>query len=288
MKWQLGRRSTNVEDRRGMGIGGPGIRLGCGGIILIGIIALITGQNPLELLTLLTGGGGGTQVNVPSQQAPARPGSQGYDQESDFVSAILADTEDTWSEVFSEMNRSYEPPTLVLFTEGVQSACGISSAAVGPFYCPLDSKVYLDLTFFRELDQRFGASGDFAQAYVIAHEVGHHVQNLMGISDKVRSLQERSSQEDVNALSVRLELQADCFAGVWGNHADQQRHVLESGDLEEALNAAAAVGDDRIQQSAGRAVSPESWTHGSAQQRASWFRRGFQSGDVNSCDTFKQ
>lgn len=284
MRWQLGRRSTNVEDRRGMGIGG--IKLGCGSVILIGIIALLTGQNPLELLTLLTGGGG-TQVSVPSQ-APTQPGQQGYDQEADFVSAVLADTEDTWSQVFTQMNRSYIPPTLVLFTDAVQSACGLSSAAVGPFYCPPDSKVYLDLTFFRELDQRFGASGDFAQAYVIAHEVGHHVQNLLEISDKVRQLQERSSPTDVNALSVGLELQADCFAGVWGHHADQQRNLLESGDVEEGLNAAAAVGDDRIQQSAGRAVAPESWTHGSSEMRATWFRRGFQSGDVNSCDTFKQ
>lgn len=282
MRWQQGRRSDNVEDRRGMSMGGGGLKIGGVGLLLILGIALLTGQNPLKLLSYLPQET--TQVGTP---VPSQPDTQGYDEEKDFVAVVLGDTEDTWGEIFAQSNRTYTPPKLVLFSQMVESACGTGSAAVGPFYCPLDSKVYVDLTFFQELSQRFGASGDFAQAYVIAHEVGHHVQNLLGLSDQVHQLQQQSSEEEANALSVRLELQADCLAGVWANHADQQRQMLESGDIEEAMNAAAAVGDDRIQESAGRAVSPESWTHGSSEMRTSWFRRGLQSGNINSCDTFQ-
>lgn len=282
MRWQQGRRSDNVEDRRGMASGG--FKIGGLGIILILAVSLLTGQNPLKLLSLVIQQQGTPQV---STQQPVPGGTQGYDEQKEFVSVVLADTEDTWTQVFSSMGKTYTDPKLILFSDQVQSACGLSSAAVGPFYCPLDSQVYIDLGFFQELDQRFGASGDFAQAYVVAHEVGHHVQNLLGISDKVRQMEERGTEEQANALSVRLELQADCLAGVWGFHADKQRQMLESGDLNEALGAAAAVGDDRIQKSAGRAVSPESWTHGSSEMRARWFTQGFKSGDINSCDTFR-
>ena len=284
MRWQSERRSDNVEDRRGSFAGG-GFKIGGVGLILIVVFSLLTGQNPLRLLGLLMQSSGSTQVTPQPQPGPTD--TQGADKEKDFVSAVLADTEDTWTQIFSQMGKTYVDPKLVLFSDRVQSACGLSSAAVGPFYCPLDSKVYIDLTFYHELDQRFGASGDFAQAYVIAHEVGHHVQNLLGISDQVQQMQQRGSEEQANGLSVRLELQADCFAGVWGFHADTQRHVLESGDLQEALNAAAAVGDDRLQQSAGGAVSPESWTHGSSEMRERWFNRGFQSGKLDACDTFR-
>lgn len=282
MRWQQGRRSDNVEDRRGSGFAGGGLKIGGVGLLLILGIALLTGQNPLELLSRLPQETSQVDTPAPSQNDP-----QAYDESKDFVARILGDTEDTWIEVFAKSNRVYTPPKLVLFTQMVESACGTSSAAVGPFYCPLDSKVYIDLTFFNDLSERFGASGDFAKAYVISHEVGHHVQNLLGLSDQVRQLQQQSSEEQANALSVRLELQADCLAGVWANHADRERQLLESGDIEEGMNAAAAVGDDRIQESAGRAVSPESWTHGSAEMRVSWFRRGLQSGDINSCDTFQ-
>lgn len=282
MRWQQGRRSDNVEDRRGMASGG--FKIGGLGIVLILAISLLTGQNPLKLLSLVMQQQGTPQV---STQQPVPGGTQGYDEQKEFVSVVLADTEDTWTQVFSSMGKTYTDPKLILFSDQVQSACGFTSAAVGPFYCPLDSQVYIDLGFFQELDQRFGASGDFAQAYVIAHEVGHHVQNLLGISDQVHQMEQRGSEEQANALSVRLELQADCLAGVWGFHADKQRQMLESGDLNEALGAAAAVGDDRIQKSAGRAVSPESWTHGSSEMRARWFTQGFKSGDINSCDTFR-
>lgn len=282
MRWQQGRRSDNVEDRRGSGYVGGGLKIGGVGLLLILGIALLTGQNPLELLSRMPQET--SQVDTP---APTQNDPQAYDESKDFVARILGDTEDTWTEVFAKSNRVYTPPKLVLFTQMVESACGTSSAAVGPFYCPLDSQVYIDLTFFNDLSDRFGASGDFAQAYVISHEVGHHVQNLLGLSDQVRELQQQSSEEQANSLSVRLELQADCLAGVWANHADRERQLLESGDIEEGMNAAAAVGDDRIQESAGRAVSPESWTHGSAEMRVSWFRRGLQSGDINSCDTFQ-
>jgi uncharacterized protein len=286
VRWQLGRRSTNVEDQRGAGFGGRGIKLGGCSLVLIILVALITKQNPLTLLGQILEQQPSTQVQQPTN--PSNPQApQQNDEQKDFVSSVLGETEDIWGQVFSSMNRNYAPPRLVLFEQGVQSACGMSSAAVGPFYCPMDSKVYIDLGFFNELDQRFGAPGDFARAYVIAHEVGHHVQNLLGISDQVHNLQERSSQEQANALSVRLELQADCYAGVWGYYEDQKRKLLEPGDMEEGLNAAAAVGDDMIQRQSGRAVSPESWTHGSAEMRQKWFTKGFQSGRIDDCNTFE-
>jgi predicted metalloprotease len=264
---------------------GGGFKLGGCGILLLIVIAIITKQNPLQLL-------GSILSQQPSQsvpqQGPANPqGEQAYDEEKDFVQRVLGDLEDTWAQEFAEMNRSYQPATLVLFEQATQTSCGVGNAAVGPFYCPLDSKVYIDLVFFRQLHQQFGAPGDFARAYVIAHEVGHHVQNLLGISGKVHEMQQSVSQEEGNSLSVRLELQADCFAGIWGNSADQGRQMLEAGDMEEGLAAAAAVGDDRIQREAGRAVSPESWTHGSSEMRQRWFTQGFKSGQVNDCNTFE-
>jgi len=226
------------------------------------------------------------------QPAPANagaPGAPAQDQMSQFVSVVLADTEDTWSAIFKQkFGRDYEDPKLVLFTGAVQSACGIAQSAMGPFYCPNDQAVYIDLAFYRELKDRFGAPGDFAQAYVIAHEVGHHVQNLIGTADKVRAAQERSDKAGGNALSVGLELQADCYAGVWGYHAQRARNILEPGDIDEALNAASAIGDDKLQKATRGYVVPESFTHGSSAQRQQWFRRGFESGNLDACDTFSQ
>lgn len=276
MRWRQTRRSTNIEDRRGMRVGTP-MKLGGAGLILAIVIALLGGDPGAVLDTI----GGGTPV----EEAPPG-GVQPADEGADFVAHILGDTEDTWSQLFSDMGRTYSAPVLVLFTDAVQSACGINSAAVGPFYCPADQKVYIDLGFYRELRERFDASGDFAQAYVIAHEVGHHVQNLLGIAERVHSMRLRASETEANALSVRLELQADCLAGIWGYNARSARNLLQQGDVEEGLNAAAAIGDDRMQRSAGRAVSPESWTHGSSAQRVRWFRRGLESGRLDSCETF--
>jgi uncharacterized protein len=281
MRWQLGRRSTNVEDRRGMGMG-SGAAMGGGMLLLITVAATFLGVDPSVLLQVIEG----TRVAVDGgDDAPGGPPPAG-DEQADFVSAVLGDTEDTWEQLFGSANRRYEPPRLVLFSNAVNSGCGFGSAAVGPFYCPMDRKVYIDLSFFRDLDQRFGAPGDFARAYVIAHEVGHHVQNLLGVSDRVQQGQVRAREAQRNELSVRLELQADCFAGVWGHHAGRQRDLLESGDVEEGLNAAAAIGDDRLQRQAGGTVQPESWTHGSSRQRAQWLRRGLETGDVQQCDTF--
>ena len=275
MRWRSGRRSTNVEDRRGRRIGG-GVKLGGGATLLIIVLALFLGQDPLQLLE--TAG----EFSVPpvDQTAPVS------DEQADFISVVLADTEDTWTQLFQQHGQMYRPPTLVLFSDMVQSACGFNSAAVGPFYCPPDQKVYIDLSFFRDL-ARLGGEGDFARAYVLAHEVGHHVQNLLGVSDRVRQLQSQVSEAQANALSVRMELQADCFAGVWAHHADRQRQILEEGDIEEALSAAAAIGDDRLLKMSGRAVSPESFTHGTSEQRARWLRAGMTSGDLQVCDTFK-
>jgi predicted metalloprotease len=260
----------------------PGGRGGvsCLGLLIVVAIAYLTGANPQQLLGLL---GLVEQMTPPpsAQQAPAGP-LPADDPQAEFVSQVLAATEDVWNEL---LDGQYREPTLVLFDGRVASACGLTSAAVGPFYCPGDQKVYIDLSFFRELSQRFGAPGDFAQAYVLAHEVGHHVQNLLGVSDEVTGLQRRArSQEEANELSVRLELQADCFAGVWGYH---NREYLEPGDVEEGLRAAAAIGDDRIQQQAQGYVAPESWTHGSSEMRVRWLRRGLQSGDPRVCDTFE-
>jgi hypothetical protein len=230
---------------------------------------------------MLEGGGGG----APTEYAPGGTGTPD-DEAGQFVASVLGDTEDSWSAVFSANGSNYQAPTLVLFEDAVQSACGFNSAAVGPFYCPADMKVYIDLGFYRDLRERFGAPGDFAQAYVIAHEVGHHVQNLLGISEQVQLMLARVNEAEANALSVRLELQADCLAGIWGYHADTQRDLLESGDVEEALRAAAAIGDDRLQRQAGGRISPESFTHGTSEQRMRWFETGLRTGSVEGCDTF--
>jgi len=281
MRWQDERQSDNVEDVRGSSFTGGGLRIGGLGLILIIIFSVLTGQNPLRLLGMLE------QQTNQQQTTPAPSRGTGVnDEQKQFVSAVLASTEDVWGQQFSQMNRQYDRPKLVLFSDQVPTACGFSSAAVGPFYCPGDQKVYLDLTFFRELDQKFGAPGDFAQAYVIAHEIGHHVQNELGIMGKADQMRS-GSEEQANAVSVRLELQADCLAGVWGYHANQDKKMLEPGDVDEGLRAAASVGDDRIQEMSGRAVSPETWTHGSSEMRTRWFKRGFESGDINSCDTFR-
>jgi predicted metalloprotease len=252
---------------------------GCGLLVLV-VISLLFGINPLEFLGMLQ-----QQAPAPQQQQAPGQAPPANDPQSEFVRAVLGDQEDTWTRLFQEMGGQYQPPRLILFRDAVQSACGFANAAVGPFYCPRDSQVYLDLGFFDDLSRRFGAPGDFANAYVIAHEVGHHVQNLTGISEKVLQQRSQVDQESANELSVRQELQADCFAGVWGYYA-RQRNVLEPGDVDEALNAAAQIGDDRMQMQSKGYVSPESFTHGSSEQRARWFRTGLESGDVNRCDTF--
>jgi len=272
-----GRRSDNIEDRRGIGV--PLVAGGGIGTILLVLAALFFGIDPSVILQT-------DQTGPPARTTEAPSTSPGQDEIRDFVAVVLADTEDTWADLFRRMNREYQDPRLVLFTGSVQSACGIAGAAVGPFYCPGDRKLYLDLDFFSELRTRFGAPGDFAQAYVIAHEVGHHVQTLLGISDRVAATRQRADRATANALSVRQELQADCFAGVWAHHANRSRQVLEVGDLEEALGAAAAIGDDRLQRQAAGRVAPESFTHGTSAQRVRWFRRGFEAGAPNQCDTF--
>jgi predicted metalloprotease len=288
MKWEGNRQSDNVEDRRsgGGGLGGGGLfggrSIGIGTIVVALVGGWIFGINPLTLLGLLSGGGAPTaQV----QQGPAqRPPAD--DRMASFVSTVLADTEDVWTQVFAQNGGRYQEPRLVLFRGATATACGQGQAAMGPFYCPADQKVYIDLGFYETLQKRLGAPGDFAQAYVIAHEVGHHVQNLLGISGKVDEMRGRVSKVDYNALSVRLELQADCFAGVWANHAQRARAILEQGDVEEAMNAAARIGDDALQQAGGGKVVPESFTHGTSAQRARWFNTGLQQGTVRSCDTF--
>jgi len=280
MRWQTGRRSTNVEDRRG--IGGRGIAgLGGGGLIILALIVLLTGTNPLELLQQVAPTGSMVDPGF-------TPGNlSAVEQElADFSSVVLADTEDTWRELFAQMGETYHEPTLVLYTGAVQSACGFAQSAVGPFYCPGDQKVYLDLSFFEELHSRLGAPGDFAQAYVIAHEIGHHVQTLLGIMDRVDALRRRASREEANDISVRLELQADFLAGVWAHYAQQSRQVLEEGDIEEALNAASQIGDDRLQMESQGYVVPDAFTHGTAAQRSRWFLRGYQTGDLSQGDTF--
>ncbi|MEZ5572470.1 MAG: neutral zinc metallopeptidase [Halioglobus sp.] len=295
MRWQGGRRSDNVEDRRGQGasIGTAAalpvvlrflpalIRTKVGRFILIaGIIAIVGGKMMgIDVLSLLAGGG------MTAGQSTATL-SEADKQSAEFVSVVLADTEDTWHPIFSKLGRQYREPTLVLFTGSVNSACGYASAAVGPFYCPGDQRLYIDLSFFNDLKERHGAPGDFAQAYVIAHEVGHHVQTLLGISQQVQAAGKGASKAQVNALSVKQELQADCFAGVWGNVANRERQLLDPGDLEEALQAATAIGDDRLQREAGGQVVPDSFTHGTSAQRVKWFRTGFESGNIDACDTF--
>ncbi len=274
------RESSNVEDRRGLGPAKAG-GLGIGGILLVLAVSYVTGTNPLTIFTMLEGLQGATG-------APEEAGRSGppADELGKFASIVLADTEDTWRALLPQVGGSYEDPRLVLFTGAVHSACGTTSSAVGPFYCPADQKVYLDLSFFDELSRRLGAAGDFAQAYVVAHEVGHHVQHLLGIGEQVHRLRQQASEPDANNLSVRMELQADCLAGVWGHHANVDRQLIEPGDFEEGLRAAAAIGDDRLQKLSRGHVQPESWTHGSSEQRTNWLRRGLNSGDPSACDTF--
>jgi predicted metalloprotease len=280
MRWRNSRRSSNVEDYRGTRFGGGGLKLGVGGTLIALAAAYFFGIDPRLILGLADSA---SQVSAPAPQP--RTGAP-TDEAGDFMAAVLGETEDVWGGIFQASGAQYEPPTLALFTDQVRSACGSASSAVGPFYCPLDRKVYIDLGFFNELSTRFQAPGDFAQAYVLAHEVGHHVQTLTGISDKVRSAQQRGSQTEGNQLQVRMELQADCYAGVWAHHADRARQVIEQGDVEEALAAASAVGDDTIQRRTQGHVVPDSFTHGSAEQRMTWFKRGLDTGSVNACDTF--
>ena len=286
------RESSNVEDRRDEDSdgGGGGLRFGGGGIgvgsIVIALVAsYFLGINPMTVLSMLSGGGGGAPVVTQQHQGPARAPPKD-DQQARFVSMVLADTEDVWRAQFAAIGGKYVEPKLVLFRGQTPTACGAGQAAMGPFYCPGDQKVYIDLSFYDELRTRFHAPGEFAQAYVIAHEIGHHVQNLLGISAKVDNARRRGTEREGNALSVRLELQADCLAGVWGNHADKARHILENGDIEKAMNAATQIGDDALQKGAGRAVMPESFTHGSSEQRVRWFKRGVETGDIKQCDTF--
>ena len=276
---KTGRRSSNIEARRGstssLVVGGGGL----GALVLALVVSLLTGD-PGPILD---------QVAAPPAQVPTQSGqtSPAEDQLADFTSVVLADTEDTWRQIFQEqIGQPYPEPTLVLYSGSTQSACGVGQAAMGPFYCPADQQVYIDLSFYSDLRSRHQAPGDFAQAYVIAHEVGHHVQNVLGISNQVRQLQSRASQAGANQLSVRLELQADCFAGVWANRADKARNILESGDVEEALNAASQIGDDRLQQQSRGFIVPESFTHGSSAQRVRWFRQGLATGDIEQCNTF--
>ena len=275
MRWQLGRRSENVEDRRGMGMVGGG--LGVGGIV-IAVIAYFLGFDPSAVLNVAE------QVTTQGDSREAPKGAPA-DEMGQFVSRILGSTEDVWGKIFQQSNSEYRPPTLVLYDGQVRSACGMGQSAVGPFYCSADEKLYIDLAFFRDLQARFSAPGDFAQAYVIAHEVGHHVQKLTGTFKKIEAARERVSQAEFNRMSVRMELQADCFAGVWGYHAGTMNQ-LESGDVAEALNAATAIGDDRLQKQTQGHVVPESFTHGSSEQRVRWFKRGMDSGRPKDCDTF--
>ena len=294
MEWRKGRRSDNVVDARGEGGsgGGGGMRfgggkgLGLGAILLIVGIGWLTGQDPLQILGQLTG-----QMEQQQQKtAPSGTGAKAppaNDQQAEFVASVLGDTEDTWKALFAEAGKQYRDPKLVLFSGQVNSACGFASAAVGPFYCPADQRVYLDMSFFREMETRFAAAGDFAQAYVIAHEIGHHVQTLLGVSAKVDAARRNGQRmEGDNGLLVRQELQADCLAGVWAYQAQKRLNWLEPGDVEEALNAANAIGDDRLQQQGRGRVVPDSFTHGTSAQRVRWFKAGFAQGEVNSCDTF--
>jgi uncharacterized protein len=289
MKWEGNRQSSNVEDARsgggrgmpgGMRMGGRGIGLGT--IVIALLAGWLFGINPLTVLGVLGGGG----MPVPSQQSSPAGAPPAGDQMAAFVSTVLADTEDVWKEQFAKMGATYREPKLRLFRGYEPTACGTGQSAMGPFYCPGDEKVYIDLSFYETMKNRMGAPGDFAQAYVIAHEVGHHVQQLMGITQKIDGLRGRISEVQQNDLSVRLELQADCFAGIWVHHAQRARQILDQGDVEEALNAAAQIGDDNLQRKSGGAVVPESFTHGTSRQRVTWLKRGMETGDVRQCDTF--
>ena len=280
MKWEGQRESDNVEDRRGMG--GGRIAAGGGlGLVVMVVLALLFGVDPRQILDQV----GDQQV---SEQDPAQPYQESAEEAErrKFARVVLADTEDTWSAVFQKAGKQYQPPKLVLFSGQVQSACGFAQSAMGPFYCPSDRKVYLDLSFFDDMDGKLQAGGDFAKAYVIAHEIGHHVQTLLGITDQVAAQRGEGDGEGASGTSVRTELQADCFAGVWAKNTETQKHILDDGDIDEALNAAAAVGDDRLQQRSRGYVVPESFTHGTSAQRSKWFRKGFDGGDLNQCNTF--
>ena len=284
MKWIGRRQSGNVDDRRGSGGGGGGFNIpgglfskgGIAVVIIIVVISMITGQNPLSLLQQVDGGG--STYSTDQSYTPTAS-----EQElADFVRVVLADTEDVWNKQFAD----YREPTLVMFTDNVQSGCGNASSSVGPFYCPADEKVYIDLSFYNDLRNKFGAPGDFAQAYVIAHEVGHHIQHLMGISDKVHNMRSQQSEAEANEMSVRLELQADFLAGMWAHYADEMNDILDPGDIEEALTAASAIGDDRLQQQMQGQVNPDSFTHGTSAQRMKWFKKGYETGDMKQGDTF--
>jgi predicted metalloprotease len=284
MKWIGRRQSGNVDDRRGSGGGGGGFNIpgglfskgGIAVVIIIVVISMFTGQNPLSLLQQVDGGG--STYSTDQSYTPTAS-----EQElADFVRVVLADTEDVWNKQFAD----YREPTLVMFTDNVQSGCGNASSSVGPFYCPADEKVYIDLSFYNDLRNKFGAPGDFAQAYVIAHEVGHHIQHLMGISDKVHNMRSQQSEAEANEMSVRLELQADFFAGMWAHYADEMNDILDPGDIEEALTAASAIGDDRLQQQMQGQVNPDSFTHGTSAQRMKWFKKGYETGDMKQGDTF--
>jgi predicted metalloprotease len=283
-----GRESDNVEDRRGessgrgLPIGGRG--LGIGTIVIAVVASYFLGVDPQMVMSML----GGLDSGAPTQvQAPSGPAKRPTDEIGRFMSVVLADTEDTWSTLFRQGGGEYRPPKLVLFSNAYPTACGMGQSAAGPFYCPGDQKVYLDTSFFRLLQQRFGAAGDFAQAYVVAHEIGHHVQNQLGLMEKTAQLRSRMSEAQYNQVSVRVELQADCFAGIWAHHANRSRHILEAGDLEEALRAASRIGDDVLQKQAQGYAVPESFTHGSAEQRVRWFRAGFETGSMKTCNTFE-
>jgi len=280
MRWESGRRSDNIEDRRGMGLGGKGLVGGGIGTVVIALIALFMGVDPGMVLNQM--------AEAPTaQQGPRVPADPREEKLKEFVSVVLADTEDTWGELFRRSGGNYEQPKLVLFSGAVRSACGHAQAAMGPFYCPGDHKLYLDMSFFDDLARRHNAPGDFAQAYVIAHEVGHHVQTLLGIAEKVHAARQQAGEVEANRMQVRMELQADCFAGIWAHHADKARGILEQGDVEEALAAASGVGDDRLQQQSRGHVVPDSFTHGSSEQRMRWFGIGANTGDPRRCDTFK-
>lgn len=280
MRWRGGRRSSNIEDRRGARAGPRLLGGGVGTIVLV-LVALYFGVDPMPLLQ-------GAQSGGSASSAGSRPAAEDLENDplADMVSVVVADTEDVWAEIFADQGRRYEAPTLVMFTGSTRSACGLGQSAMGPFYCPADKKAYIDLSFYDQMRTRFQAPGDFAQAYVIAHEIGHHVQNLLGISGRVHQMKQQLGTVEANALSVRLELQADCYAGVWALRADQARNILEAGDVDEALNAASAIGDDTLQRQSRGTVVPESFTHGTSAQRQRWFREGLGSGDPDSCDTF--
>jgi predicted metalloprotease len=284
MRWQNRRLSDNVEDRRGSGGGGGGgIRnLGIGGVIIIVVLALITKQSPTQLLNKVSQSTG----NTTEQTSTSQTVTTGSDEEARFASTVLANTEDVWTALFKEMNKEYQAPKMVLFSDVDQSGCGTAQSAMGPFYCPADDRVYLDLSFFNEMEQRFKVVGDFSKAYVIAHEVGHHIQNLLGISRKVQAMRSQLSEKEYNKLSVKLELQADFLAGVWAHHAQKMDNILDPGDIEEALNAASAVGDDKLQEAANGRVVPDAFTHGTSAQRMRWFKKGFETGDIKQGDTF--